>query len=213
MIKINCPSCGAEIPFRSSTSVFAVCSFCKSTVVRQDLDLELIGKMADLPEDISPIQLMMSGRFDKKTFFVSGRIIVKWEDGYWNEWHLNFDDGSTGWLAEAQGDLAINKPVASGLTMADKTALQLGSKHSLDGRNFYVTDVKDMTCVGSEGELPFKGIEGRKSLNVDLSDRKGGFASIEFNEEDGVQAYVGRYVEFKDLKPKSFRVFSGWGRP
>ncbi|TNE99101.1 MAG: DUF4178 domain-containing protein [Deltaproteobacteria bacterium] len=213
MTKINCPSCGGEIPFRSSTSVFAVCPYCKSTVVRHDLDLELIGKMADLPDDMSPIQLMMSGRFNKKTFFVAGRIIVKYEDGFWNEWYLNFDDGSSGWLAEAGGDLAINFPVASGLKISDKSYVQTGAKHQLDGKNFYVTDVKKMVCVGSEGELPFRGIEGRQSLNVDLSDRSGGFASIEFNDDDGVQAYVGQYVEFKDLKPKGFRVFQGWGKP
>lgn len=213
MTKINCPSCGGEIPFRSSTSVFAVCPYCKSTVVRHDLDLELIGKMADLPDDMSPIQLMMSGRFNKKTFFVAGRIIVKYEDGFWNEWYLNFDDGSSGWLAEAGGDLAINFPVACGLKISDKSYVQTRAKHQLDGKNFYVTDVKKMVCVGSEGELPFRGIEGRQSLNVDLSDRFGGFASIEFNDDDGVQAYVGQYVEFKDLKPKGFRVFQGWGKP
>ena len=52
----NCPSCGAEVFFKSSVSVFAVCSHCQSMLVRHDMDLESLGSMAHVPDDVSPAQ-------------------------------------------------------------------------------------------------------------------------------------------------------------
>jgi uncharacterized protein (DUF983 family) len=53
----SCPSCGAPVVFKSASSVFAVCEYCQSTLVRHDQNLEDIGKMAALVEDRSPLQL------------------------------------------------------------------------------------------------------------------------------------------------------------
>src|SRR6185369_17098049 len=36
----NCPNCGAKITFRWSASVQTVCEYCKSILVRTDVDLE-----------------------------------------------------------------------------------------------------------------------------------------------------------------------------
>ena len=52
-----CPNCGAEIRFRWSGAVQTTCDYCKSILVRNDLNLALVGKAADLPIDISPIQI------------------------------------------------------------------------------------------------------------------------------------------------------------
>ena len=53
----NCPSCGAPVQFRWSSAVQTVCPFCHSILVRADLDLKNVGKVADLPPDPSPISL------------------------------------------------------------------------------------------------------------------------------------------------------------
>ena len=44
----NCPSCGAMLTFRSAVSILTVCNYCKSTLIRHDLALENVGKMAEL---------------------------------------------------------------------------------------------------------------------------------------------------------------------
>jgi len=49
----SCPSCGAPVVFKSAGSIFAVCEYCQSTLVRHDQALEDIGKMAALVEDRS----------------------------------------------------------------------------------------------------------------------------------------------------------------
>src|SRR5690349_21816400 len=103
MTVVACPSCGAKVQFKSSASFFAVCDHCRSTLLRQDLNIENLGVMADLKPDGSPIQLGTGGRYLNVHFTVIGRIQLQYENGIWNEWHLLFDDGRTGWLGEAQG--------------------------------------------------------------------------------------------------------------
>ena len=39
MRKFACPSCGADVTFQSAQSVYAVCAYCQSMVVRTDVDL------------------------------------------------------------------------------------------------------------------------------------------------------------------------------
>jgi hypothetical protein len=108
-----CPSCGAPVVFQSAASVFAVCAYCQSTLVRHDENLEDIGKMAALVEDRSPLQLGAEGRYKGVHFALIGRLQIKYSQGIWNEWHLLFDDMRNGWLSEAGGEyvLTFQQPV------------------------------------------------------------------------------------------------------
>jgi hypothetical protein len=56
-----CPGCGAPVDFKSAQSTHAVCGFCQSTVVRDGDKLKRLGKMAELFDDHSPLQLQASG--------------------------------------------------------------------------------------------------------------------------------------------------------
>ena len=56
-----CPGCGAPVQFLSAQSTHAICAYCQSTVVRSGEKLARIGKMAELFDDHSPLQLMASG--------------------------------------------------------------------------------------------------------------------------------------------------------
>src|SRR5438034_9925752 len=101
----NCPNCGAKIIFRWSSSVQTVCEFCKSILVRSDVDLKKVGQVADLPPDNSPIQITTEGAYGGRSFVVVGGILYNYEQGYWSEWHLIFSDGNGGWLSEYQREL------------------------------------------------------------------------------------------------------------
>ena len=80
-----CPGCGAPVEFRSAQSTHAVCSFCRSTVVRDGDTLSRIGKMAELFEDHSPLQLLArSVEFDdpftrERRRFTSRRRLAVWD--------------------------------------------------------------------------------------------------------------------------------------
>src|ERR1700692_3465415 len=98
----NCPNCGAPVKFLWSSAVQTTCEFCHSILVRRDLDLERVGEVADRPPDSSPLQSATEGAYTGKPFVVVGRILYEYEQGGWNEWHIVFNDGKSGWLADAQ---------------------------------------------------------------------------------------------------------------
>src|SRR5688572_6614427 len=105
-----CPGCGAPVEFRSAQSAYAVCSFCRSTVVRDGDQLSRVGKMAELFEDHSPLQLMASGRWQDKTFTLVGRLQYRGDTGAWTEWNALFDDGTAGVLGEDNGAYVFSVP-------------------------------------------------------------------------------------------------------
>src|SRR5713226_9426860 len=104
----NCPNCGAPIKFLWSGAVQTTCEYCHSILVRRDVDLEKVGVVADLPRDVSPIQIATEGVYRNKAFQVVGRILYEYEEGGWNEWHIVFQDGTTGWLSDAQLEYTLS---------------------------------------------------------------------------------------------------------
>lgn len=209
MVELPCPACGAGVAFRSRVAVFAVCSFCDSMIVRHDLNVEALGTMAELPPDVSLLQLGARGRYEGRYFELVGRLKISWENGNWNEWYALFDDGTDGWLAEAQGFLSMSFAVPAPVHLPLRQALVPGNRVQLEGRAFSVDDIKEATCVGSQGELPFRGAQGRKSISVDLSAPGRGFGCLDYSD-DGVRLYLGKYVEFDDLKLDGLRELDGW---
>lgn len=206
--KANCPSCGAEVVFTSSVSVFAVCGHCRTMMVRHDMDLEALGEMAQLPDDVSPFQYGTRGSLGRDRFTIIGRLKVAWSEGYWNEWFLRFEDGRHGWLGEAMGFLMLTfeapadkAPGRSGLIVGKEYAL-------IPGRVFTLTDIREAECVGSEGELPFRGVAGRKTVSADLNGPDGSFATIEYSKQDGVRLYAGRHVTYDEVDWSNLRDLS-----
>ena len=95
-----CPGCGAPMEFLSAQSTHAVCPYCQSTVVRSGDTLARIGKMAELFNDFSPLQLQVAGSFEGQRFTVLGRLQYQYPQGTWIEWHALLADGSTAFLSE-----------------------------------------------------------------------------------------------------------------
>src|SRR5882762_992388 len=116
----NCPNCGAQIKFLWSSAIQTTCEYCRSILVRRDVDLERVGEIADLPPDSSPLQIASEGQYRGKPFVVVGRILYEYELGGCNEWHLIFNDGASGWLSDAQleYDVSILGPAPGALPPA-----------------------------------------------------------------------------------------------
>jgi hypothetical protein len=209
MKKYSCPSCGAEVAFQSSASVFSVCKFCRSTLIRKDMDIEAIGKMADLKEDGSPLQLGTLGRF-KGDFSLIGRVRVSWEDGFWNEWFVRFDDGREGWLADAQGLYMISFPVEVPPGMPTATEIRPGLPIQVGKICYSVDDVKDVTYTFAEGELPFAAPPGFKAVSIDLCHGESDFASLSYGTSGEVGVFIGQYVEFEQFHFQNLRPIDGW---
>jgi len=193
----RCTSCGAPVEFKSVASILAVCSYCQSTLVRDGQELANLGKMADLVEDRSPLQIGSEGRWKGVHFALIGRIQLRWEQGLWNEWHLLFDDGKSGWLSESGGEYVMSLPVGRPQTPPPFSALQIGQELSVGGRRYNVTNILSAECVAGAGELPFKVGAGYPAPVVDLRDEAGGFATLDYSDDASKPlAFIGESVEF-----------------
>jgi hypothetical protein len=149
-----CPGCGASVEFRSAQSAFAVCSYCRSTVVRDGATLSRIGKMAELFEDHSPLQLQVRGRWQARDFTLVGRLQYRSPDGAWTEWHALFDDGSSAWLAEDNGAYVLAFPASSTRALPQPQQLRLNARTALEGKTYLVASNEQVALVAAEGELP-----------------------------------------------------------
>lgn len=196
--------------FQSATAEAAVCAFCQSVVVRRDAKVELIGKMAVLPPDTTPLQMGATAAVDGLGFTVLGRQRVKWEDGSWNEWFVEFADQRRGWVGESQGYFMVLRetPLASGVAVSPKD-LRAGRTLSLNGHTYRITDSKQVTCLGGEGELPEAVQTGEQWLSTDLESRDGLVATLELN--DGVwRFFEGKNASFAELGWKNLKQLPGW---
>ena len=210
MKECSCPACGAPVRFKSQVSVFSVCEYCSQMLVRRDLDLEAIGKMAVLPEDSSPLQIGTEGLYEKRHFTLIGKLRQQWRDGVWTEWCALFDDGTHGWLAEAQGFLMMSFEMQStDVKVPSAESLKAGQSLTLGGVRFEIEDIKSVVCEGSQGELPFRAPKGRQCTSVDLAGADQAFACLDYSSE-GVRIYLGKYIDFDDFHFKNLRQIDGW---
>ncbi|MFM8332608.1 MAG: DUF4178 domain-containing protein, partial [Candidatus Methylumidiphilus sp.] len=199
----HCPSCGADVEFRVPASVMAVCGYCRSTLVRTDAGLENLGRMAELMDDPTLIQLGATGHWRKQGFTVVGRIQLRYRQGLWNEWHLLFDNGRAGWLGEASGQCTVSFLTPPQEPLPPHGTLKPGAQLTLSGHRFTVTDLEEGHCVAGEGELPFRVGAGFPAASVDL--RSGAaFATIDYSEAPPL-LFLGESVAFADLRLAGLR--------
>jgi hypothetical protein len=206
----NCPSCGAPVVFRWSGSVQTVCPFCKSILIRTDVDLTKVGTVADLPPDSSPIQIGTEGVVDNKAFTVLGRILYEYEFGGWNEWHVVYNDGVSGWLSDAQLEYDVSWQVqpAPPPNAFPQTPVR-GQQFNWSGRIYQVTSITKANYKGVEGELPFQYWDKADAMFADLRTSDEQFGTIDYTESPPL-LFLGRAIDFKDLHLKNLREFEGW---
>ncbi|MGE5570638.1 MAG: DUF4178 domain-containing protein [Rhodospirillales bacterium] len=204
----NCPNCGAPVRFRWSSAVQTTCEFCRSILVRRDLDLARVGVVADLLEDRSPIQIATEGVWRGKPFVVVGRILYEYENGGWNEWHLVFSDGASGWLSDAQARYGVTflTPMPN---LPPAGTIARGQQYRWNGTLYEVTCLTRARYRGVEGELPFEYWDKDEALFADLETRDAPFATIDYSGSEPL-LFLGEAVEFDSLHLKNLRPFEGW---
>ena len=197
MNTISCPSCGAPVTFRSAASVMAVCGYCNSTLIRDADAVRNIGRMADVLEDYSPLQINASGRFDGRGFTVVGRIQLRYSAGFWNEWYVLDDHGEGAWLSDASGQYTYTREVdrraAGPVALPAFESLAAGARLDLgpapDGSRmvFVAGDVRTAQCTGGQGELPFTVGPGYTARVADF--RRGDeFLTLDYSDDEAPPA-------------------------
>lgn len=178
----------------------AVCSYCRSTLVRDGETLRRIGQSAELFDDHSPLQLGVTGRYQGEGFALVGRLQMAYDGGVWNEWHALFDNGRSGWLSEDNGAYVLGFDAAtSGQPIAfDWTQSQPGQSAVIDGRAWSVASVVTASVKAAQGELAFLPDLKRRLTVVELRNPLGEVLTLD-THDDPPKRFVGRAVELSQL--------------
>ena len=200
-----CPGCGAPVEFRSAQSICTVCDYCHSTVVRSGEVLSRVGRMAELFEDHSPLQLFATGKWQNTTFTLIGRMQFRGEEGGWAEWNAFLDDGSRATLGEDNGAYVFTRPFdLKGEALPTPEQLGLGASVQLAGTSWSVAAYLQAHLAAAEGELPKLPPLGQKFLVVELRSDDGQVLSIDYGSKEP-QMEIGRSVQLEDLQLKGLK--------
>jgi DNA-directed RNA polymerase subunit RPC12/RpoP len=183
----NCPSCGAQIEFKSGQSIVVICEYCRSAVARTDRDLKDLGKVAEVVETGSPLDVGLRGKWRDVSFELTGRAQLGHEmGGQWDEWYATFSNGWLGWLAEAQGRfyLTFQYPVPDGVQLPPFEQLELGQQ--VPGLPWptplMVAETGRATARGAKGEIPYLLTPGETYYYADLSGADRAFGTLDYNQ-------------------------------
>ena len=199
-----CPGCGAPVEFKSAQSTHAVCSYCQSTVVRSGEVLARVGKMAEVFDDHSPLQLLATGRFEGQPFTLIGRLQYQGEFGTWAEWIAFFDDGSTAALSEDNGAYVLTRPAVLGREVPEAERFRVGMTTAVGGQPFSVAANVQARLVAAEGELPRLPALGEPFQVVELRNSEGEVLSIDYGTRPP-QVHRGRAVRLEDLQMQGLK--------
>jgi len=198
-----CPNCGAPVEFRSAASPFAVCSFCRSTVVRAGDQLRKIGESAELFDDHTPLQLGVAGKYQGAPFTLVGRLQYRYAEGTWNEWHALFDSGAgaqkSGWLSEDNGRyvVAFDAPLTTPLPPPEN--LKPGAPLTVNGQSWTVGSVVATKLIAAEGELPKRPNLERGFVVADLRSSRGEVGTVDYTDPARPGWSVGNSVALSGL--------------
>lgn len=202
-LRANCPACGAEVIFKTGSSVVVVCEFCRSVVARTDRGIEDAGKVADVTESGSPLEVGLRGVYLGVAFGLTGRAQLQHAaGGFWDEWYAAFDDGRWGWLAEAQGRfyLTFQIQVPSPNALPSFDSLQLGQQvWAIPAQQPPVVAEKGTArMLAAEGEIPYLLTPGETYPYADLSGAAGVFGTLDYGEQPPL-VFVGRETNLGEL--------------
>lgn len=180
-------------------------------VVRNGDVLKRIGKMAELFDDHSPLQLQASGTFNGKAFTLIGRLQYQYAEGTWTEWYALLADGSNAFLSEDNGAYVFTAPQPQQRELPAAQAFRLNATTAINGKTFTVTSNQEVSLISAQGELPRLPELGRAFAMVELRSQSGDVQigggdvlSIDYGTQPP-SVSMGRAVQLEDLKLSGLR--------
>jgi hypothetical protein len=199
----NCPACGGPVEFKSGQSIVVICSYCRSAVARTDRGLNDLGKVAELVETGSPLDVGVRGQWKDQHFELTGRAQLGHEmGGQWDEWYATFSNGWLGWLAEAQGRfyLTFQYPIPENVQVPQFDQLQLGQPITGLPWNtpLIVAETGRATALGAKGEIPYLLTPGETYYYADLSGTNRSFGTLDYNQSPPL-VFLGQEVSLAEI--------------
>jgi len=192
------------VAFRSAQSTHAVCAYCQSTVVRNGDVLSRVGKMAELFDDHSPLQLQAGGRWRGRLFTLVGRLQYRSGSGTWTEWHALFDDGTTGLLGEDNGAYVFSLPATTQREVPAAAAFRVGATTAIAGKSFSIASNEQVSLISAQGELPRLPPLNQPFAMVELRSADGEVLSIDYGSTPAALSR-GRAAALEELQLSGLR--------
>jgi len=163
MAEMNCTSCGAPLKIENQFVRSVTCEFCGSTYVVSGGDnLNAAGKSASLADYPSRLSVGDQGEIQGRTFTVLGRVRYTYDEGFWDEWQIEWHDGAPpDWLEEDEGYWTLYKRerVRGPVPAADE--ISVGTTYTINNKQVFISEKRTARVMGSEGQfssvLPLQG--------------------------------------------------------
>ena len=182
-------------------------------VVREGEVLQRIGKMAELFDDHSPLQLQSAGVWNGIAFTLVGRLQYQYGEGTWTEWHALLADGRSAWLGEDNGAYVFSLPLPQ-QEVAPSEVFRIGASTAINGLAFSVASNQQVALMSAQGELPHMPELGRSFAFVELRSQSADaqaaaeVLSIDYGRTPP-EISKGQSVRLEDLKLSGLRDASG----
>jgi LSD1 subclass zinc finger protein len=195
--RINCGSCGAPLELRSAFTKSIVCQFCETTNLVDDKGINPTGKMAKISQARSIFAIGRTGTLKERKFEVLGRLRYGYDEGFWDEWFLQFDDGQCGWVTEEEGEISLfNKDLlTSPIENIDK--LRVGQYVQVEDKKVFLTEISECSILGGEGELHYRVTPGKPLLHLE-GNADGKLVSIEVWPKE-IEIHNGIPILYRDV--------------
>ncbi len=167
--------------------------------MRQGETLARIGKMAELFDDHSPLQLQASGVWNKLAFTLVGRLQYKYGEGTWTEWHAVLGDGSSAFLSEDNGAYVFATALETQRELPEADFFRVGRSTAINGKTYTITANNQVALMAAQGELPRLPVPGTFFAMVELR----GQGEADLGLGDGA-SIIGR-----DIAPPAARRLGG----
>lgn len=196
---VTCPSCGNIIKPETRSPQLLVCPACNTVNLLENGRLEDVGKSACLTEEPSIFEIHKRYKYKDWKFTPVGRVRYDFGDGYWEEWYVRDDAGKEAWVSVDEGEIAIEKPFGKNLKLPAFEEIKVGGAIMINRQRMTVIEKNSCTCVGAQGELPFKAVIGETYNYIDLLGQRRASFTIEYEEDNKVACFKGIWIDAFDI--------------
>jgi hypothetical protein len=174
------------------------------------------GKMAVLAQTPGPFYVGGAGSYRNRRFRVIGRVRYGYSKGFWDEWYVEFDGGTTAWISEDENTFSLERCDDMATAPVEWESAQPGTIIPIGDAQLHLDEKDVAVCEGGQGQLPFPVLTGEEVPFLELSSDKQ-FATIEYEEDGSARVFFGRRIRIDqvemDMTAEEAGVTAGAGLP
>ncbi len=194
----NCPSCGAPLSVENRFSKVVICQYCGQTCSVSPEGLDPSGEKTKLADFESIFSIGASGTIAGEQFKSVGRLRYTYDDGFWDEWFLAFENGKKLWLQEDEGEFTAFEKETLTSPVPAFDDISVGSMIPVNDMSVFVTERNVAKIAGGIGELYFSITPGM-SVNCIDGNAGGQLVSIEFTPDE-INLSIGREISIDQIE-------------